>query len=59
MSWQRYAGPSTRDRACGRGRVVGVVDWRQPDLFVAFGLPMSFPPSHGPHEDELNAKEVR
>jgi hypothetical protein len=27
--------------------------------FVAFGLPMSFPPSHRPKEDEVNAKEVR
>ena len=28
-------------------------------LFEAFGLPMSFSPSHRPNEDEVNAKEVR
>jgi RNA polymerase sigma-70 factor (ECF subfamily) len=28
------------------GRVVEVVDWGRPELFEAFGLPMSFPPSH-------------
>jgi hypothetical protein len=41
------------------GRVVEVVDWSRPELFEAFGLPMSFPPSHRPYEDEVNAKEVR
>jgi hypothetical protein len=29
-----------------QARVVEVVDWSRPDLFEAFGLPMSFPPSH-------------
>jgi len=42
-----------------QGRVVEVVDWSRPELFEAFGLPMSFPPSHRPNEDEVNAKEVR
>ena len=43
------------------GRVVEVVDWSRPELFEAFGLPMSFPPSHrsNRYEDEVNAKEVR
>jgi RNA polymerase sigma-70 factor (ECF subfamily) len=42
-------------------RVAEVVDWTRPDLFVAFDLPMSFPPSHRSnlYEDEFNAKEVR
>ncbi|HEY2655206.1 MAG TPA: sigma factor-like helix-turn-helix DNA-binding protein [Solirubrobacteraceae bacterium] len=29
-----------------QARVAEVVDWSRPDLFEAFGLPMSFPPSH-------------
>jgi RNA polymerase sigma-70 factor (ECF subfamily) len=43
------------------GRVAEVVDWSRPDLFEAFGLPMSFPPSHRSNlcGDEFNAKEVR
>ena len=41
------------------GRVVEVVHWDRPELFDAFGLPMSFPPSRGSNEDEVNAKEVR
>jgi hypothetical protein len=41
------------------GRVVEVVDWSRPELFEAFGLPMSFPPSDRSNEDEVNAKEVR
>jgi RNA polymerase sigma-70 factor (ECF subfamily) len=28
------------------GRIAEVVDWTRPDLFVAFGLPMSFAASH-------------
>ena len=42
-------------------RVVEVLDWSRPELFEAFGLPMSFPPSHrsNRYEDEFNAKEVR
>ncbi len=42
------------------GRVVEVVDWGLPELFEAFGLAMSFPPSHSSnqYEDEFNAKEV-
>ena len=38
------------------GRVVEVVDWSRPELFEAFGLPMSFPPSHRSNQDEVNAK---
>jgi RNA polymerase sigma-70 factor, ECF subfamily len=41
------------------GRVVEVIHWDRPELFEAFGLPMSFPPSHRSNEDEVNAKEVR
>src|SRR5690349_12645167 len=41
------------------GRVVEVVHWDRPDLFGAFGLPMSFPPSRRSNEDEVSAKEVR
>jgi RNA polymerase sigma-70 factor, ECF subfamily len=40
-------------------RVVEVVHWDRPELFEAFGLPMSFPPSRRSNEDEVNAKEVR
>jgi RNA polymerase sigma-70 factor, ECF subfamily len=42
-----------------QARVVEVVHWDRPDLFEAFGLPMSFPPSHRSNEDEVNAKEIR
>ena len=41
------------------GRVVEVVHWDRPQLFEAFGLPMSFPPSRRSNEDEVNVKEVR
>jgi RNA polymerase sigma-70 factor (ECF subfamily) len=41
------------------GRVVEVIHWDRPELFEAFGLPMSFPPSHRSNEDEVNAKEDR
>jgi RNA polymerase sigma-70 factor, ECF subfamily len=41
------------------GRVVEVVHWDRPELFEAFGLPMSFPPPRRFNEDEVNAKEVR
>jgi RNA polymerase sigma-70 factor (ECF subfamily) len=41
------------------GRIVEIVHWDRPELFEAFGLPMSFPPSHRSNEDEVNAKEVR
>ena len=43
------------------GQVVEVVDWSRPELFEAFGLPMSFPPPRRSnlYEDEFNAKEVR
>ena len=39
-------------------RVVEVVHWDRPELFEAFGLPMSFPPSRRSNENEVNAKEV-
>jgi RNA polymerase sigma-70 factor, ECF subfamily len=42
-----------------KGRVVEVVHWDRPELFEAFGLPMSFPPSRRSNEEEVNAKEVR
>jgi RNA polymerase sigma-70 factor (ECF subfamily) len=41
------------------GRVVEVVHWDRPELFEAFGLAMSFPPSRRSNEDEVNTKEVR
>ena len=41
------------------GRVFEVVHWDRPELFEAFGLPMSFAPSRRSNEDEVNAKEVR
>jgi RNA polymerase sigma-70 factor, ECF subfamily len=41
------------------GRVVEVVHWDRPELFEAFGLPMSFPPSRRSKEEDVNAKEVR
>ncbi len=41
------------------GRVVEVVHWDRPELFEAFGLPMSFPLSRRSNEDDVNAKEVR
>jgi hypothetical protein len=41
------------------GRVVEVVHWDRPELFKAFGLPMSFSPSRRFNEDEVNTKEVR
>lgn len=42
-----------------QGRVTEVVHWDRPELFEVFGLPMSFPPSRGSNQDEVNAKEVR
>ncbi len=41
------------------GRVVEAVDWSRPELFEAFGLPMSFPRPHRSNRDEFNTKEVR
>jgi RNA polymerase sigma-70 factor, ECF subfamily len=41
------------------GRVAEVVHWDRPELFEAFGLPMSFPPSRRSNEDGVNAKEIR
>jgi RNA polymerase sigma-70 factor, ECF subfamily len=41
------------------GRVIEVVHWDRPELFEAFGLPMSSPPARGSNQDEVNAKEVR
>jgi RNA polymerase sigma-70 factor (ECF subfamily) len=41
------------------GRVAEVVDWSRPELFEAFGLPMSFPPADRSHQNEVNAKEGR
>jgi RNA polymerase sigma-70 factor (ECF subfamily) len=42
-----------------QGRVIEVVHWDRPELFEAFGLPISFRPSHRLNEDEVNAKEAR
>jgi RNA polymerase sigma-70 factor (ECF subfamily) len=41
-----------------RGRVIEVVHWDRPELFDAFGLPMSFPSTRGSNGDEVNVKEV-
>jgi RNA polymerase sigma-70 factor, ECF subfamily len=41
------------------GHVAEVIHWDRPELFEAFGLPMSFPPSRSSNENEVNAKEVR
>jgi RNA polymerase sigma-70 factor (ECF subfamily) len=35
-------------------RIVEVIDWSRPELFNAFGLPMSFLPSHRSNHDEVN-----
>jgi RNA polymerase sigma-70 factor (ECF subfamily) len=42
-----------------QGRIIEVVHWDRPELFGAFGLPMSFPPFRGFNQDERNVKEVR
>jgi RNA polymerase sigma-70 factor (ECF subfamily) len=42
-----------------QGRVIEVVHWDRPELFEAFGLPISFPPSQRFNKDEVNAKEAR
>jgi RNA polymerase sigma-70 factor (ECF subfamily) len=41
------------------GSVVEVVHWDRPELFEAFGLPMSFPPSRRSNKDKVNVKEVQ
>ena len=41
------------------GHVAEVIHWDRPELFEAFGLPMSFRPSRRSNEDDVNAKEVR
>jgi RNA polymerase sigma-70 factor, ECF subfamily len=40
------------------GRVAEVVHWDRPELFEAFGLPMSFPPSRRSNENDVNTKEA-
>ena len=40
------------------GCVVEVVHWDRPELFEAFGLPMTFSPSRRSNKDEVNEKEV-
>ena len=39
-------------------RVVEVVHWDRPELFEAFGLPISFPPPRRSNENRVSAKEV-
>jgi RNA polymerase sigma-70 factor (ECF subfamily) len=41
------------------GRIVEVVHWDRPELFDAFGLPMSFPPPGRSNRVKVNAKEAR
>lgn len=40
------------------GRIVEVIHWDRPDLFEAFGLPMSFPSSRRFNKKEINPPEV-
>jgi RNA polymerase sigma-70 factor, ECF subfamily len=56
---RRYRPLALAVRRVEDGRVVEVVHWDRPELFAAFGLPMSFPPSRRSSQDEVNAKEVR
>jgi RNA polymerase sigma-70 factor (ECF subfamily) len=42
-----------------QGRIAEVIHWDRPELFEAFGLPMSFSPSRRFNEEEVNRKEVR
>jgi RNA polymerase sigma-70 factor (ECF subfamily) len=42
-----------------QGRVVEVIHWDRPELFEAFGLPISFRASGRFNEDEANAREAR
>jgi RNA polymerase sigma-70 factor, ECF subfamily len=56
---RRYSPLALAVLRVAQGRVVEVVHWDRPELFAAFGLPMSFPPSRGSNEDEVNAKEIR
>jgi hypothetical protein len=41
-----------------KGRVVEVIHWDRPELFEAFGLPMSFPAERRSNKNEVKAKEV-
>ena len=41
------------------GRVTEVIHWDRPELFEAFGLPISFSPSERFNEDEAKPKEAR
>ncbi len=41
-----------------QGRVIEVIHWDRPELFEAFGLPISFSPSRRFNEDEANPKEA-
>ena len=41
-----------------QGRIIEVVHWDRPELFEAFGLPISFRPSRRFNGDEVNAKEA-
>ncbi len=36
-----------------------VIHWDRPELFEAFGLPMSFPGSRRSNKEEVNPTEVR
>jgi RNA polymerase sigma-70 factor (ECF subfamily) len=40
------------------GRVTDVIHWDRPELFEAFGLPMTFPLPRGSNKNEVNMKEV-
>lgn len=42
-----------------QGRVIEVIHWDRPELFEAFGLPISFGPRSVSTTNELNAKEAR
>jgi RNA polymerase sigma-70 factor (ECF subfamily) len=42
-----------------QGRVIEVTHWDRPELFEAFGLPISFRPSRRSNEQDVNLKEAR
>jgi RNA polymerase sigma-70 factor, ECF subfamily len=56
---QRYRALALAVLRVDGGRVAEVIHWDRPELFGAFGLPMSLPPSRRFNENKVNAKEVR
>ena len=59
-SWRaRYRPLALAVLGVEQGRVIEVVHWDRPELFKAFGLPISFRPPRRFNGDEVNAKEAR